>query len=387
MYFFIVSIFLALYGGLNYYIGLRGWQFWGQRVSFLDIRVYWAVFAVIVLFSVLGIAFKNFLPDFLRSGLYLLASYWLAAMAYFLLFLVFFDLVRLLDRWTGFLPKVMQSNSSFTFIMWSFVVLFTAVLLLYGTWNAQNLKVTSYEINIPKQAGPLSRLHIALISDTHLGAINDQRQKKIIDTANSLNPDLVLFPGDIIDDILFFEKYGIADDLQKIKSKYGIYASLGNHDSLSKDLRLNIDGLNKAGIELLRDSSVKVADSFYIIGREDKSSAMSSGKKRAELGKLMQGMDLSLPVILLDHQPIDLEEAKSAGVDLQLSGHTHKGQFFPINLITRKIFAVDYGYLQTESLQVIVTSGAATWGPPLRIGSSCEIVDLIVNIKGEGYSS
>jgi len=270
--------------------------------------------------------------------------------------------------------------------MWSSVVIFTAVLLVYGTWNARNLKVTSYEINIPKQAGSLSRLHIALISDTHLGAIIDQRQKKIIDTVNSLNPDLVLFPGDIIDDIIFFEKYGIYNDLQKIKSKYGIYASLGNHDFLSKDLRLNIDGLNKAGIKLLRDSSIKVADSFYIIGREDKSSAMSNGKKRAELGKLMQGMDLKLPVILLDHRPIDLEEAKSAGVDLQLSGHTHKGQFFPINLITHKIFTVDYGYLQTESLQVIVTSGAAIWGPPLRIGSSCEVVDLIVNFKGEGYS-
>jgi len=130
---------------------------------------------------------------------------------------------------------------------------------------------------------------------------------------------------------------------------------------------------------VLRDSSVKVADSFYIVGREDKYYEMISGNKRAEIWELMQGLELELPVILLSHQPVNLEEAKNAGVDLQLSGHTHKGQFFPFNFITRNIFEVDYGYLRTGNLQVIVSTGAATWGPPIRIGSSSEVVDILVN--------
>jgi len=99
LYYFILVTFLAIYGALNYYIGLRGWQLVANRASFLDIKVYWAVFALIVLSSIVGIAAKRILPDFLRSRLYLIGSYWLAAMAYFISFLVIFDLVRLLDRW------------------------------------------------------------------------------------------------------------------------------------------------------------------------------------------------------------------------------------------------------------------------------------------------
>jgi len=215
----------------------------------------------------------------------------------------------------------------------------------------------------------------------HLGPINDHRQQKIIDSINGLNPDIVLIPGDIIDDIVLFDKTGISGDLTKIKSTYGVYASLGNHDYLGEDLALNLDRLSKAGIGVLRDSSVKIADSFYLIGREDKYTEIRGGEKRTPLTELMQGMNLELPVILVDHQPIDLQEAENAGVDLQLSGHTHKGQFFPFNLITRRIFPVDYGYLAMEGLQVIVTSGAGTWGPPIRIGSSCEIVDILVNFQ------
>ena len=93
----------------------------------------------------------------------------------------------------------------------------------------------------------------------------------------------------------------------------------------------------------------------------------------------MEDMDRKLPIIALDHQPTDLEEAEEAGVDLQLSGHTHKGQMFPFSLITNKVFKVDYGYLKMKELQVIVSSGARTWGPPIRIGSSSEVVDITIH--------
>lgn len=381
MYFLIFSLFLTLYGGLNFYIGLRGWQLFVQRISFLDIKIFWAVFAVIALSSIVGIPARKILPGFLRSGLHLVGSYWLAAMTYFLIFIVLIDFMLLLDRWTGVLPEAAKGNPAFSFALGLCALLAVASLLVYGTQNGKILKVTSYEINIPKEAGSLSRLRIALVSDLHLGPINDHRQQKIIDSINGLNPDIVLVPGDIIDDIVLFDKTGILGDLTKIKSTYGVYASLGNHDYLGEDPALNLDRLSKAGIGVLRDSSVKIADSFYLIGREDKYARIRGGKKRAPLTELMHGMNLELPVILLDHQPVDLQEAENAGVDLQLSGHTHKGQFFPINLITRRIFPVDYGYLAMEGLQVIVTSGAGTWGPPIRIGSSCEIVDIRVSFQ------
>ncbi len=378
MYFFIIS-FMVAFGGLNYYVGLWGWQIFGSRISFLDIKAYWIVFAILVLVSVIGLVRIKFLPNILRSRLYLVGSYWIAAMAYIIIILVAVDLIRFVDSWVGFLPQVIKNNPDFPLNMGLVVLTLLLILMIYGTWNARKIKVTSYDIHIPKKAGALSQLHIALISDTHLGTIDDQRHKKIIDKLNSLKRDIVLVVGDITDDIALFEKLGISNDFRTIRSTYGMYASFGNHEYMQKDLGVIMDQLGQAGIHVLRDVYVKVAESFYLIGREDKSSRMVSGKKREALEELMRDMDLKLPVLMLDHQPIDLEEANNAGVDLQLSGHTHKGQFSPFNLITRKIFKKDYGYLETESLQLIVTSGAGTWGPPIRIGTSSEVVHVIVN--------
>lgn len=379
MYLLFISLLLAVFGGLNFYVGLRGWQYVGSKAPFLDSKVYWAAFTLMVLFGTIGIIAGKVFPDFLRKASYLTGSYWLVAMTYFFLAAVLADLLRVLDRWLGFWPEGIKSNSTISWSLGLAVIFLVITLMAYGTWNAGNLRVTSYDIAIPKQAGSLQQLHIALISDTHLARLDDQRQKKIIETVNSLDPDIVLIPGDIADDIDLFEKLGMAADFQKIKSKYGVYASFGNHDYSSDDIASIIDRLDKAGIKLLRDSGVKVADSFYIIGREDRSYEMYSGKKRMELSRLMQGLDSELPVILLDHQPSALKEAEEAGVDLQLSGHTHQGQLFPINLITNQVFTVDYGHLQTGNLQVIVTSGAGTWGPPVRIGTSSEVADITVS--------
>jgi uncharacterized protein len=371
-FYLLLCIFIALYGALNYYIGLRGWQLLGNRLYFLHVTVYWIIFVVIVLSSFIAVIGKKFLPAFLREIFSLIGSYWIAAMVYFTLFIVIIDLVRLLDRRIGLL-RVFKNNSAYTLALGLLIITFVTVLLAYGTWNARNIKVTSYRIHIPKPAGALKQLHIVMVSDLHLNDIGVKRRQKIIDTVNRLNPELVLIPGDIVPP----ETDKIAGDFRKIKSKYGVYASLGNHDYYG-DLAYLINQLHQAGINVLRDSSVKVAESFYLIGRDDKTYVGINRKKRQELSSLMVGINRQLPIIMLDHQPINLEEAKNAGVDLQLSGHTHKGQFFPFNLIANKVFKIDYGYLQTGNLQVIVSSGSGTWGPPIRIGSFSEVVDIRV---------
>ncbi|MFZ5969916.1 MAG: metallophosphoesterase [Bacillota bacterium] len=379
-FYIVVSIMIALFGALNYFIGLRGWQFLGSKLSFLHITVYGTVFAAVVISSLVGMVANNHLPHFLRSSLYTLGSYWFAALTYFALIIVSIDIIRLLDRWIRFIPTVVGDKPNFALNMGILACVFVVVLLVYGTFNARNIKVTPYHITIPKQAGSLEQLRIAMISDLHLNSIDDQRQKRIIDTVNQLNPDLVLIAGDIIDDMTVFDKREMKKDFQNIKSKYGVYASLGNHDYLTGDLTYLItDQLKEAGIDVLRDSSVKVGESFYIIGREDKSYEMASGKKRMELSEIMNGIDRELPVIMLDHQPIDLEEAENAGVDLQLSGHTHKGQFFPFNLVTSRVFKIDHGHLETGSFQIIVSSGVGAWGPPVRIGTTPEVVDITVD--------
>jgi uncharacterized protein len=382
VYFLIfIGIFISLYGAVNYYIGLRGWQLFACSLHYLNIKVYWIVFVIVAFSTIIGLTGKKFLPDFLRNGLNLIGSYWLAAMAYLVFLIVIIDLIRLLNSRIGFLPRVLKDNSAFSIILGLAVIIFVTILLVYGTWNARNIKVTSYNVNIPKQAGTLKQLHIVMLADLHLGSIADNRQERIIDVVNKLKADIVLIPGDLIDDIVPFVRQGMESDFKKIKSRYGVYASFGNHDNMSGSVEYTIEQFNKAGINVLKDDSVKVSESFYLVGREDKSNEMTSGKKRKELSSLMDGVDRNLPVIMLDHQPINIEEAKNAGVDLQLSGHTHQGQFFPFNLVTNKVFKTDYGYLKTRSLQVIVTSGAGTWGPPIRIGTSSEVVDIMVKFQ------
>jgi uncharacterized protein len=371
----LICLFFALYGALNYYIGLRGWQLLANRLYFLHVSVYWSIFAIIVLSSLIAVLGKKFLPDMIREFFSVIGSYWIAAMVYLLFFIVIIDLVRLLDRRIGLL-RVFQNNSNYTLTLGLGIIIFVIGLLVYGTWNVGNLKVTSYQIHIPKPAGNIQRLHIVMISDLHLNDIGVKRRQKIIDTVNQLHPELVLIPGDIVPP----ETDKIAGDFRKIKSKYGIYASLGNHDYFG-DVEYLVNQLHQAGINVLRDSSVKIADSFYLIGRDDKSFEGITRKKRQQLANLLAGINRELPLIMLDHQPINLEEARAAGVDLQLSGHTHQGQFFPFNLITNKVFKIDYGYLKTGNFQLIVSSGAGTWGPPIRIGSSSEIVDIMVSFK------
>ena len=377
-------IFFTLYGGLNLYIGLWGWQLLVSKMPFLNMAVYWVVFSLPVICGVVGTVANKVIPRPLKRTMYLIGSYWLAAMTYFILIFLLLDVVRLLDRWTGFMPGAISGSDALSITLGAAVLFSVLGLMLYGTFNARAIQVTSYQIDIPKQAGSLKQLRIAMLSDTHFGPVNDQRQDKIFDALHRINPDLVLLSGDIVDNIEQFEELGMARYFRSIKTRYGIYVSFGNHEHFAENADLITERLNKAGIHVLRDSSVNIADSFYLVGREDKTYELISRNQRTAVSELVQGLNGDRPVIMLSHQPVDLKEAKDAGVDLMLSGHTHKGQFFPFNLVTSRIFAVDYGYLKKGSLQVIVTSGAGTWGPPIRIGSTSEVVDITVNFPQAG---
>jgi len=348
-------------------------------------RTYWLIFSVIVIGSLVGVIFNHYLPDFLREGVYVVASYWLAAMAYFTIFMVIIDIINLADRWFRFIPMSVKTNSNILFLTGLLVFVTVTSLLIYGTINAKDLKVTPYNINVAKHAGSLDKLHIALILDVHLSDLNDESMKSLVDTINEIEPDIVLIAGDIIDASRDIEPYNanyVESNFNRIKAKYGVYASLGNHDyDYNGDSSYKIDSFKKAGVNILRDGTVKIDESFYIIGREDKSYERISGEKRMDLTVLMDGMDKKLPMIVLDHQPINLDEPKSEGVDLQVSGHTHKGQLFPFSFITERIFQIDYGYLNLGDFNIVVSSGARTWGPPVRIGTHSEVVDITINFQ------
>jgi len=178
-----------------------------------------------------------------------------------------------------------------------------------------------------------------LVSDIHLGIINrSSRLEKLIEKINQLRPEVVFFAGDIVDEgVSQEEEEKMVGLLRKIKSPLGLYACAGNHEYYGGFER-NMSYLEKAGINILLDRAVQADGWFYVIGRKDWA-ALRSGQKRLPLKEIMDrdGVDRSWPVVVLDHQPLYLQEAAEAGVDLQLSGHTHAGQLFPLNIINRFI--------------------------------------------------
>lgn len=381
----IIGLFFFLFGLLNYYIGIRGWQALGSRIPSLRSWVYWLVFWVLA-FSYLGARFgQAWLPSWLSQKLTLVGAFWLAAMFYLILVLVLVDMVRLLDRWLKFIPEGIKTNPAAAPGVGVLILLLVVGVVAYGYWNARHPRVTRYDLTIPKQSGTLTDLHVVMVSDMHLGTIIHNGQlTKMTEAIQKLHPDIILFSGDIIDeDVEVVAEKQMAESFRRLKPKFGVYAVLGNHEYIGGHAEEIIRYLNSAGVQVMRDRYIRVDQAFYVVGRDDRSGQRFTGKPRQKLTDLMQGIDQTLPVILLDHQPTNLAEAEQNGVDLQLSGHTHRGQLFPNHWITGHIYEIDWGYLRKGGLQVIVSSGYGTWGPPIRIGNSPEIVDIHIKFAAE----
>jgi hypothetical protein len=377
-----ILIVLFSFGILNYYVGLKGWQTLKGIIPFLSKKAYWPVLWLLAYSYIVARFAEKFLPETIVYLLTIIGAYWLGALVYFLLIILLLNLVKLLDKKLGFLPPTLK-KSKVSSIIGLIVILAVSGILIYGTWNVHNPKINHYDISIPKQANGLNELHAVAVSDVHLGTIiHKEHLKKMIDMINAQNPDIVFIAGDIIDeDIGPFIKQNMSSEFKRLKPKYGIFFSPGNHEYYGGQLDDIVTNLKGAGINVLKDRYLKVANSFYVVGREDKAISRTGNKFRKDLSDLTGNIDKSLPIILLDHQPSNLGEPASQGVDLQISGHTHRGQMFPFNFVTDKIFEEDWGYLKKDNFQLIVSSGFATWGPPIRVGNRAELVDITIRFS------
>jgi predicted MPP superfamily phosphohydrolase len=199
---------------------------------------------------------------------------------------------------------------------------------------------------------------------------------------NALEPEIVLLPGDIVDEsVSIAEEERMISALRSIRAPLGVFSVPGNHEYYGGFAR-NMEYLARGGVRVLQDEAVTVGGAFVLAGRKDPT-ALRFGEKRKILPEILDGagVDRALPVILLDHQPVRLKEAEDAGVDLQLSGHTHAGQLFPLNLINKGIYEQYWGYLRKGKTHYYVSCGIGTWGPPVRTGSVPEIVRIRVTFE------
>ena len=374
----VIGVILVIYGGMNFYIGMRGWQTLFSYIPFLNPKVYWFVLVLLSLAYLMGRFGQKFLPEPVYEGIILVGAYWLAFMFYFVLVIATLDFFRLLNYWLHFIPEEVTRSLNPGLGLTVFIIVLGIVG--YGAWNARRPRINHYDLSIAKQAGSLKQLHIVMISDIHLGTIiNNGYLTRMVNTVNQLKPDLLLLAGDVFDeDIEDVDKQQAEENFRRLKAPYGVFAVLGNHEYIGGNVEEAIKCLGAAGVTVLRDRSEEIAGSFYLIGRDDRSSMRMNKAPRQTLSSLLQGLNRSLPIIVMDHQPSQLSEPAQEGVDLQLSGHTHAGQLYPIRLITQRIFEDDWGFLRKGKFQLIVSSGYGTWGPPIRVGNTPEVVDITI---------
>lgn len=366
MFAFIGIAMLLVYALLVFYIGWSGWS-WMKPVVSARFRILYII-CIIFLSSafILGRLFSN------AAFLSVIGSYWMAA---FSLLIILLPIVHL-SLWLIRLTRL-RHHELHKWAGAATLVIFLG-LMGYGSFNAYSPVVRNYEIQLDKPAGDLDDLNIVMVSDMHYGGLSGAAHaRKMVEEIQALQPDLVLYAGDIIDDDLSaYLNKGIDKIMAEVKAPLGVYAVLGNHDKDKNSTQELIESLEESHIQVLHDKSIQIGNNLTLIGRKDRTE-----DDRAELSELIDGVDLTQPVLLLDHQPYDLDIAGQQGVDVMLSGHTHRGQIAPFHLITGAIYENDWGYLQKNSFHSIVSSGYGFWGPPIRTGSRSELVQLQLSFR------
>jgi uncharacterized protein len=369
------SIVIVLYGLINTYIFLRGLQVISHGSP---LRIWFtAVFWFLSLSYIAARLLERIALSWLSDGLVWVGSFWMGAMAYFLIILLAIDLLRLVNYIVPFFPDFLTRNIRYTKQVVALIVVGIVFLTVIGARvNAMFPRIQTLELTIHKNS-PLKELNVVLVTDVHLGTIIcNSHFKRIVEKINLLNPDVVLFAGDLVDeDIQPVIRQNLGETLRQIKSKYGIYGITGNHEYIG-GVEPACKYLVEHGVSMLRDSIAKIANAFTLVGREDISIRQFDGKKRKQLSDLMNGVDTTLPVILMDHQPLHLDDVVGHGVDLQLSGHTHHGQLWPFNYISQAVYELSWGYKKKGSTHFYVSCGVGTWGPPMRTGNRPEVVNV-----------
>ena len=392
-----LAIFLApIYILLNIYVLRWGYLWIGNCHHLFQSRIFriilTVIYTLIALTPLTGFLIRK--PAFLHRILKITSNYFLGIFMYILMVLFSIDIVRLILKYAVHASWI-QSRIVFAAVG-ACCICIVIIISFSGIYHAKHIKVTPYKITVDKSAPDMDSLKIVLLADTHFGynsgAVHAQ---EIVDKINEQNPDLVCIAGDIFDNEYdaVREPEKISEILRTIRSKYGVYACWGNHDlnepilagftfkhkkedsKQLKDPRMK-RFLQNSNIQLLEDEAALIDNSFYVVGRKDASLIEKIEEKRKTPAQLTQKLDKDKTIIVIDHQPKELQDIADAGVDLDLCGHTHDGQTFPGNFTVKFLWENPCGYLQKGSMHNIVTSGSGVWGPAMRVGTDSEICTI-----------
>ncbi|MDH6308225.1 putative MPP superfamily phosphohydrolase [Dysgonomonas sp. PFB1-18] len=382
---------------LSLYIYWRGWQALPDKklikipysaIFIIELAIYFVGFFT----SSSGLLGFEALHDLAWVG-----TTWMIFAIYMTVLLLIYDLVRYIDKKKKILPKSLDLQTRKPKLIYFCSALLLVIgVMSYGSYRFYNPVVTEMNLTVNKDASSLKNLRIVVATDIHAGYLIDKNMISMyVDKIMEQKPDIILLVGDIIDyDVRSLYEQRMETEFLRLKAPYGVYASTGNHEYIQLDEAKDEKILwlsQKAGFTVLRDTTVLVANSFYLVGRED-----DKCLTRKSLAEIMRDVDKDKPVIVMNHEPHRLNEESEAGADIAVYGHTHYGQFFPNNTIMaigstiyntgiipedkklRFMYELPFGYKKKDNTHIYVSSGLGLAGPQFRIGTISEIVVLNV---------
>jgi len=346
-----LSVFFFGFLALNYYIFSR----MGMLLDLSKITVYSLIFLFAMSYPAAAVLERT-VSHIITRALYTIASVWMGISFFILFLLLGYEILKFIFN----IPPFMAGIS---------IIVLASVISAYAIFNSLYLEVKELEINVPN----LKRdMKIVQLTDMHIGSIrNSGFITEIVKKTNALNPDIVLITGDTADGSakLHPHMFNAIDNL-----KCPVFLGIGNHD-VYEGLDNVLEVLKTTNIGVLMDEMMEVHD-IQIIG-------VNYSFEQYHLKNVLSQLkiDKSKPSILMYHVPTGIEIASAAGVDLQISGHTHKGQFFPFNYLGRLVFQYFNGLYEYNGTHLYVSQGTGTWGPPMRLGSRNEIT--LIKLKKE----
>lgn len=352
---------------LTIYLGANGYLYW-RLLSLLEstpmvVKVLFSLlFWVVALLLFVSIALRNVpLPAVVARAMFAVGSVWMVFLLYATLLMLLFDLLHRLIPMLHYGP---------------YIALFITLIIMAGGYlNYRHPRVRLVEIESERVGSPL---RLVAISDVHLGHGTTRRDlARYVDMINEQHADVVVVAGDLIDNSIEpVRRERMEEELARVNAPLGVLVVPGNHEYIS-GMDAYCRWVTKSGLTLVRDSLVALSEDVVVVGRDDRSNT-----ERRSLESLVAGVGDGRFMVVVDHQPTAIDESVDLGADLHLSGHTHRGQVWPISWLTDAIYEQSHGHRLRGGCHVVVSQGLSLWGPPFRIGSQSEI--YVIDIKPMG---
>ena len=370
-----LGVVLFLYILINYYIYTHLIEYFTVSHSLL------IVIKVFLLFAIFAFPVGR-ISELTKKGklnkiLIWPGSFWLGAIVYLFIIFVALDVLNLVLKLSiGRTIFQLLSEKSLNAVGFAIMGI-VSIILAYGHFMARHPKVSRVNLvlkKLPQRSNPFKIIHL---SDIHISTIfSKKRLIRLVQQVNGLDPDLIVITGDLVDENAA-KSEKIVTQISKFSSRYGVYAVTGNHEYYS-GVKKAVDIMEKSGIRVLKNETIQIENVLTLVGVNDIEGIKFANETVVPYEELLQGINSDLPIVLLNHRPIRLEEASRAGIDLQLSGHTHHGQMIPFNYLTDLVYEVSSGLKKIGDMFIYVSNGVGTWGPPLRIGAPAEIVEIML---------